>query len=332
MKLDVGKLSTKHWLDLEPEVVSDIMLPKGFIFDEERRCFHYIARHCTSGGGQIIDAGAALGASAYCLASGLARNPSRWETRVHSYDRFFAEAEYVSALCTQYYRPVKVGEDMFDIYEFQVGKYRELIRPHRGDFMFDRWDGSRIDVLMVDMAKSPELNTRIMEQFFPCLVPGESLLVHQDFYFSWLSYIHISMQYLAHRFEIVDRLIPDCSRLFMLKDPITAGEFEHLRSIPREERIDLLDAFIDGEKGDSRAMARVNKLCQLYYDDDDEGYRAERKQLSAENPNIGPETKWGFQCGEIDALASKHWGEPGSSATHPTGRSLGVSPNPWVTL
>lgn len=328
MKLDAAKLSTKPWLDLEPDVVSDILLPKGFILEEERRCFHYIARHCISGGGQIIDAGAAFGASAYSLASGLARNPSRWDTRVHSYDLFTSEAEYVSALATQYFRPVKTGDDIFDIYEYQVGKYRNLIRPHRGDFLRYKWDGSRIDVLMVDMAKSPDLNVRIIEQFYPCLVPGESLLVHQDFYFSWLTYIHISMQYLAHRFEIVDRLIPDGSRLFLLKDAITADEIEHVRSFSREERIDLLDAFIDGEKGDSRAMARVNKLCQLYYDDDEDGYRAERKRMSAENPSIGPETKWGLQTNEIDALAFKHWGEPDSRWTRPKRASSG-STNPW---
>jgi len=123
--------------------------------------------------------------------------------------------------------------------------------------MVEEWDGSRIDILFVDLAKTADLNIRIIEQFYPALVPGESLLVHQDFNFCWLPYIHISMQYLAHRFVIIDRWVWDSSRIYMLKDKITPEEFKHIRSFSREERIDLLQAYVDGETGQSLAMARV---------------------------------------------------------------------------
>jgi len=127
MKLNVEKLSAKPWWNLEPEVVQELLVPRGFIGEEERRALHYIARNCISGAGQIVDAGACIGSSAFCLASGLARSPLRGNTRVHSYDRFTSEAEYVSELVTQNFKPCTVGTDIYDVYETQIKPYKSFI-------------------------------------------------------------------------------------------------------------------------------------------------------------------------------------------------------------
>jgi hypothetical protein len=297
-------LALKPWLDLEPRVIRELKLPKGFVTDEERQCYHYLARHCVTDG-QIVDGGACLGASAFAFASGLALNDkaARGSSFVHSYDQFQVSEGYVGDMIKQSFRPLasEWWDDFFDIFEFQTGKYKEFIRPCRGDFLQEKWNGAPIDILFVDIAKTPDLHVHVVEQFFPSLRAGRSLVLQQDFYFCWLPYIHITMQYLAHRFEIVDPFIPSASRLYLYKDAVTAEEIAHIRSIPRDERIDLLDAFIDGEQGDLRAMARVTKMCQLWHDKDERAYQDERDRLVSEF-GLRPETNWGNQCAALDKL------------------------------
>jgi hypothetical protein len=129
--------------------------------------------------------------------------------------------EYVGNYISEAFRPAKEGDDFFDIFQYQTGKYKEYIQPHRNDFLKEQWDGLRIDILFVDLAKTLELHDHIVKQFYPCLVAGESLLMHQDFYHCWNPYIRITMQFLKHCFENLDGFIPMSSRLFLLKEAIT---------------------------------------------------------------------------------------------------------------
>ena len=129
----------------------------------------------------------------------------------------------------QNFRPLQQewGDDFYDIFEYQIGKYQEFVKPHRGDFMLEKWNGSPIELLFIDLAKTKDLHDHIVEQFFPSLVPAQSLVMHQDFYFSWLPYIHTYMQYLSHRFEVVDPLIPSASRLYLLDRKSTRLNSSH---------------------------------------------------------------------------------------------------------
>jgi hypothetical protein len=303
MTADLAHLRTKPWSNLEREVVSDITLPKGYIADEERRSYHYLARYCIKGQGHIVDAGAYIGASAYCFASGLARNSSKGKTVIHAYDRFLVDAAYIGEMITKNFRPLNSdrGDDFFDIFEFQVGKYKEFIHSHRGDFLLEKWNGEPIELLFVDLAKNDELHKHIVEQFYPSLIPGRSLLIHQDFYHPWHPYIHISMQYLKHKFEIIDPFVHNSSRLYLLKDRLTADEIAHVNSVPQQERLDLLEEFIDGEEGDMRAMGHVIKMCQHWLDKDQKGFQAQRSRLAAEF-EWQPHKDWAFWCAELDKV------------------------------
>jgi hypothetical protein len=299
MPVELAELKTKPWMHLPEEDVRDVLLPKGFIGEEERRSYHYLARYCTSGHGAIVDAGACLGASAYCFSSGLNKNPNKGTALVHSYDRFTVGEDYVAELISQHFRASKGGDDFYDIFEFQTGRYKELILSHKGDFLAERWGGGPIDILFVDLAKSLALHDHIVEQFYTAMKPSESLLMHQDFYHCWNPWMHEGMQYLSDRFEVLDKFIPSNSRLFFVKDQITAGDVEAVRSFSREQRLDLMDAFIDGESGDQRAMARVSKMCQLWLDKDVRGYESERSRLVSE-AGWRLDTAWGYQANQLD--------------------------------
>lgn len=300
MALDYSILRSKPWLDLPKEVVADIILPKGFIGEEERRSYYYIARHFSEGKGAIVDAGACLGSSAYCFAAGLKDNPARGDTVIHSYDKFEVGEDYVGELIQQCFRPTVGGDSFLDIFEYQIGRYKEFVRGHVGNFLEEKWERGRIDILFVDLAKTQDLHDHIVQEFYTALVPGESLLMHQDFYHAWNPWMHIGMEFFVDRFELLDEYIPTNSRLFLTTKPILPAEVVEMKSLSRERRLELMDSFIERETGDQRAMARVSKLCQLWIDNDVNGYADERARLEAESG--WPEnTAWAFQGRQLDS-------------------------------
>src|ERR1700704_5140207 len=57
--------------DVPPEIYS----PKGMIGPEERRALYWLGKNWFTGRGEIVDAGAYIGASAFSIAAGLNDNP-----------------------------------------------------------------------------------------------------------------------------------------------------------------------------------------------------------------------------------------------------------------
>ncbi|MEM7668969.1 MAG: hypothetical protein AAF317_07420, partial [Pseudomonadota bacterium] len=65
---------------------------------------------------------------------------------------------------------------------------RRLLRPwrdrvtfHQTDIVTADWPGGKIEVLFVDVMKSPVAADAILDQFYPHLIPGHSVIVHQDY-------------------------------------------------------------------------------------------------------------------------------------------------------
>ena len=70
-----------------------------------------------------------------------------------------------------------------------------------GSFLDERWDRGEIEFLFLDICKLPELNGNALAEFVPHRVPGESLLIQQDFFHEFHPHIHLSMQYLKPYFQ-----------------------------------------------------------------------------------------------------------------------------------
>ena len=220
--------SGKPWLDLK-NVPTEIYRPKGMLGPEERGMLYWATREDFTGQGQVVDAGAFLGASAYALARGIAdrgdgKTPGPiW---VHSYDYFSVVDDYVGAFIANQIRPVESGDSYLDLFRQQLGTLADRVRPYAGDMRTHDWEGSPIEILFIDIAKTKELNSHILRQFFPRLIPGRSIVIQQDFYHAWHPYIHVTMQVLKKYFEIID---PDCpyqSRVYRSVGAIPADELE----------------------------------------------------------------------------------------------------------
>ena len=83
-------------------------------------------------------------------------------------------------------------------------------------------------VVRVDIVKSHQINDMVLAQFFPCLIPGWSVVIQQDNHWGYAPWIHITMELFADYFEILDWM-PNGSVAMMPVLPQPTG----IRSIAR---------------------------------------------------------------------------------------------------
>lgn len=246
----------RPWHDDGPAAAAHLV---GMLGRAESRLFRELAQHVWTGAGAIVDAGSFLGRSATCFAQGL-RNNAAFDGgrrhRIHCFDDFVCHDEFTIELVQDGFgERIAIGDGTRALFDRQVRPHRELLDVHHGDFHHATWRSGPIELLMVDIAKSPSLGNKVVELFFRELIPGTSLVVHQDYHHAWLPHIHVVMEFLADSFELVEPRA-DSSAVFALTRPIpaeklrraTAYEFSH------PEQCELMD----------RAIARVAERDRTY--------------------------------------------------------------------
>ncbi|MBY0565179.1 MAG: hypothetical protein K2P58_13470 [Hyphomonadaceae bacterium] len=264
-------LASKPWQSDTLAPPEEIFAAKGMIGPEERRCYFWLGKNWLSGQGCIVDAGAFVGASTLCFASGAAtggRRDFKGEPLVHAYDYFKVVDKYVGESISRDFHPIEEGESYLEIFAAQVGPYIDMIRAYPGDFLTHRWRGLPIEILFIDIAKTAELCAHAIREFFPCLIPGRSVVVHQDYFHCWHPYIHVGMQYLDDEFTLVDELVPYQSRVWRLAKPIPADKIARLAAydFSMDDRIALLDRLIESSSPTSRPMNEVVRFWQMCLD------------------------------------------------------------------
>jgi tetratricopeptide (TPR) repeat protein len=196
--------------------------PSGMLGQSEATLYYHLAKTVFRGVGTIVDAGSFLGKSAYYLAHGLGANPNYApeRDRIHCFDNFIVNGddtvEFIRAVLN---RTVAVGDSTREIFDSNVAPVADMLDIHHGDFHTIPWPHQPIEILVVDIAKNEELGGRVIGSFFQDLIPGESLVIHQDYHHPWLPHIHVTMEYLADYFELVIPRVDD-SAVFLCRKAI----------------------------------------------------------------------------------------------------------------
>lgn len=302
-------LSDKPWNTVD--VPQEIFESFGMIGPEERRCFWWLARNCATGEGTIVDAGAFVGASTLCFASGAAAaglTDFQGGKLIHAYDYFAAIDAYVAEAIAKKFRPIERGESYLDVFELQTAKYAALIEAHPGDFMQQRWSGAPVDILFIDVAKRAWLNSHAIAEFFPSLVPGRSIVVHQDYYHCWHPYIHIGMEFFGDAFELVDELVPFQSRVWRLVERLPPEKIARMTAydLGPDERLALLDRLIARSSPVSRPMMEVVRLWQICLDKDYDRVAEELARMRREHGLEGRHELWCRQALMVEKYRAEH--------------------------
>jgi hypothetical protein len=204
--------------------------------DSELKMLHWLARELPVGADAcIVDAGCFLGGSTAALASGLSLKPG--SAIIHSYDIFLAPNDrYSQGLIGG--RPP--GTSVFDLYEANIRPFRDMIVPHIGDFTTAPLPQEKIGILFVDVAKSWELNERVIRGYFPKLIPGRSIVVQQDHNDHSCPWVNITMEHYSRYFEFLSD--DSGSRLFLCTGQVAPDANPLRESLSMHAMLDLLRA------------------------------------------------------------------------------------------
>jgi len=176
-----------------PASVADARLP-GMTVDGEHAFLQWYAQYVYQGVGELVDLGCWMGATTISLARGLVNNVSAGAARrpIHAYDQFVWEdwmSPHVAG--TPLENKYGPGESFYDRFLELTAPWNHRIQPHPGDLTQENWDGDRIEFLFIDVMKSWDLTNHLLKTFFPSLMPGRSIIVHQDFAHFYTSWIHL---------------------------------------------------------------------------------------------------------------------------------------------
>jgi hypothetical protein len=191
---------------------------------EERAYLQQYAKHEYTGSGEIVDLGCWLGSSTIPLAIGLASNSKveAKEERIHAYDIFIWRSSYMDQHFLGTEGKYKEGDSFVEEFVERIHPWNHLIQVYPGDLNRIGWDQRPIEFLFIDAMKSWDLANSIHKNFFPSLIPGLSLVVHQDFAHFYCVWIHLIM----HRLR--DYLVPLEEHPFLYSSKV----FRYVKAIP----------------------------------------------------------------------------------------------------
>jgi hypothetical protein len=252
---------------------------KGMLSRKERDMLYTLARDRFTDSGAVIDAGALFGASTVSLAAGLADRRAEFiRPPLHSYDHFLID-EYIRAFLLQKLQiDRQIGDSFYDLYQRNIEPYRHLISLHRGDLLSQKWTADDIEILFLDVCKSPQLNSHVLQEFLPHLIPGLSVFVQQDYHHPHLPWIHVTMEALNRCFEVETESVGE-SIVCRFVNPPTEEELDACitYSFSPTEQVALIDSAIERLAPQNRGCVALAKaiLCLSLF-----GHAAAEKQLA----------------------------------------------------
>lgn len=184
----------------------------AFVSSDERSFYTEVAKHYV-GEGRIVDAGCFAGGTTTAFAEGLeACYPFE---PILALDRFLVADQYIAAHFAQAGIDLRMGESFLPVFLRNISAFQNLIEVRAGDiFSIARVD-EPIEVISIDIAKSPSINAFLMLQWFGNLIPGTSVVIHQDFHAPSQPWLAASMGELIDYFSIMRSKVGEsaCFRL-----------------------------------------------------------------------------------------------------------------------
>lgn len=258
---------SRPWDRAAPRAAQPALQLQGMLGNGESKLLFELARTYFSGRGTVVDAGSFLGKSASLFAAGLLanRNAPACSKKVHCFDSFRVhESGTVEFMKTRLGRALAIGDSTREWFDRQTEPVRDLLEVHAGDFLDAHWSAGPIELLLVDIAKSQQLWARVLEHMFPSLIPGVSIVVHQDYHHAMLPHIHVVMEFLHPCFELVIPRV-DSSAVFLLKEAIPEAMLGRAvrYDFTAEERETLMEAAVARIPPARRFFVRCAKVAML---------------------------------------------------------------------
>jgi hypothetical protein len=256
----LAALVRRPWRDLTLPV--DATGIPTMLSKNERRLLYGLARDYARDDAAIVDAGCFLGGSTAALLAGVRDRAETWDgAPVASYDLFRVEAYTMQ----KFFRddPDEVGASFRDRFDANVARFDVPHVVHEGDITRIGWDGGPIDVLFLDVLKSWEINDAVLRDFFPALIPGRSVIVHQDYAGGYMPWIAISVELMRDSLLLLDWMEWG-SHVYFLERELPADVIEQgVSGLDVSTRFELIDRAIARADGWVRGMLEIDRAALI---------------------------------------------------------------------
>jgi hypothetical protein len=272
----------------------------SMLSEAELLLVHNLARYHVAGHGLVVDGGAFLGGSATALGHGLRRNAqldhirSRFERPIRSYEMGLW-LERWAPLVTRYAidPPLAAGDSFEPHLRRNIEPVADLVDLRIGDILQSEPITQPIELLFLDILKTPAIADFAVRHFFPRLLPGVGIIVEQDYFTAetpWLSRVY---EHFADHFDYLGEV--QSTAVWRCRRPISAEDAEaFVTAGPGEaESLRLADAAMARTTDPNRRfMLAIAKLQVVNHWQGPEAARDFCRSLPGAFPEQTGPTRW----------------------------------------
>jgi hypothetical protein len=274
----VAYLRRRPWHDLEP--APGVVGVPSMLSKVERRLLYALARDYAADDAAIVDAGCFLGGSTAALLAGVRDRPEPWRgPPVASYDMFRVEP-YMTEKFFAEDETAELGDSFRDRFDANVAGFDVPHVVYEGDITKIGWSGGPIGVLFLDVLKSWEINDAVLRDFFPSLVPGRSVIVHQDYGWGSNPWIPITVELMRGALDLIDWMEWG-SHVFLLERELPADLLENgVSGLDPATRLEVIDRAVARSEGWPRGILEINRTILVAERDGNEAALTELASIA----------------------------------------------------
>lgn len=213
---------------------------------KERSFWEFYGEKLYTGEGEIIDLGCWFGSTTTPLLRGLLKNKKfkKSKRKVYAYDLFIWEdwmAEFTKN--TKFENKYKQGDNFIEAFREATRLFGKHIEVRAGDITKTFWGKKPIEFLLIDAMKSWELANSIQQNFYSSLIPGKSIIVHQDYSHYYTYWIHLLQFRFREYFELVEDIEQSGSTVFRLQKTIPNSLLQQQHCVQDFSEEEITNAF-----------------------------------------------------------------------------------------
>ena len=188
------EIPLKPWRNVDLPLLEATRSVPTMLAEAEQRLYHWLTANWFTGAGTIVELGCFAGGSTARLAEGL--RVSGNDGHIHAFDRFTINESGKQQHLYPAGVPAFEGGDLLPVAQQLLEPWQAQITLHPGQIETQSWPGDPIELLVMDASKSAATTDRFAEMFYPSLIPGQALVVQQD-------YLHWKLPWIAAQMELM---------------------------------------------------------------------------------------------------------------------------------
>jgi hypothetical protein len=241
----------------------------GMTTPREQAYCEWFASHLYKGVGDWVELGTFLGSLTKPAVRGLEANsdPNVKDKKVRVYDLFYWDPVMVNTVKgTLLEGCCDEGDWYVDFYKEYISDVIRRVDVQQTSLTDFRYSGEAIEFLIVDVMKYERLVANVLQEFFPCLLPHDGYVFHQDYLHFYEGWITLSMYRLRNYFSHICTIEGSMGVVFQCRTAIPPEMVsfpEKSAEIDRDwidEAFDWSFGLIDGKHHHEIAATKVMML------------------------------------------------------------------------